>query len=95
MANIYAAFFSSLAPLVFYHGDTCMLLCTPFLPLPPRAVLLERPGCYVFLGGAGGPSSCMVHHPKYDFNDAILPIGSSWFAEVVESRMPLLEAEKT
>lgn len=58
-------------------------------------MLLERPGCYVFLGGAGGPSSCMVHHPKYDFNDAILPIGSSWFAEVVESRMPLLEAEKT
>jgi len=52
-------------------------------------MLLERPGCYVFLGGAGGPSSCMVHNPKYDFNDSILPVGASWFAEVVESRMPL------
>jgi len=52
-------------------------------------MLLERPGCYVFLGGAGGPSSSMVHHPLYDFNDALLPVGSSWFAQVVESRMPL------
>ena len=59
----------------------------------PLGVLLERPGCYVFLGGAGGPSSCMVHNPslnpKYDFNDSIPPVGASWFAEVVESRMPL------
>lgn len=55
-------------------------------------LLLERPGCYVFLGGAGGPSSCMVHNPKYDFNDGIIPVGASWFAEIVESRMPLAEA---
>jgi hippurate hydrolase len=30
----------------------------------------------------------MVHHPKYDFNDEILPIGASWFATLAEQLMP-------
>jgi len=49
----------------------------------------ERPGCYMWLGQAGGPSGCMVHNPKYDFNDACLPVGSTVFAELVEQLMPL------
>jgi hippurate hydrolase len=29
-----------------------------------------------------------LHHPEYNFNDDILPVGASWFAELVERRMP-------
>ncbi|MDK3016167.1 M20 aminoacylase family protein [Pseudodonghicola flavimaris] len=48
-------------------------------------MLEERPGAYVFIGNGDTP---MVHHPKYDFNDAVIPTGCSWFAELVETRMP-------
>ena len=52
-------------------------------------MLEKRPGCYVWLGQGGGPSSCMVHNPKYDFNDKCLPLGATLFSEVVERLMPL------
>lgn len=48
-------------------------------------MLEERPGAYIFIGNGDGP---MVHHPQYDFNDAAIPPGCSWFAELVERRMP-------
>ena len=48
--------------------------------------MLNRcPGSYLFLGGAGEAS---VHHPLYDFDDAILPIGASFFATVAEQLLP-------
>jgi hippurate hydrolase len=48
-------------------------------------MLQERPGAMIRLGN--GPSAGL-HHPEYDFNDEILPAGISWFAEIVEGRMP-------
>ena len=49
-------------------------------------MLEERPGAYMFIGnGEEGP---MVHHPQYNFNDEIIPAGCSWFAELVENRLP-------
>ncbi len=50
-------------------------------------MLLQRPGAYLWLGQAGGPSACMVHNPRYDFNDEVLPIGASVFANMVETRL--------
>ena len=50
-------------------------------------LLNERPGAYLLVGQAGGPSACSVHNPKYDFNDEILPIGASVLASIVESRL--------
>ncbi|NBC31632.1 MAG: amidohydrolase [Alphaproteobacteria bacterium] len=50
-------------------------------------MLLEKPGAYLWVGQAGGPSACSVHSPHYDFNDAILPIGASFFARLVERRL--------
>jgi len=51
-------------------------------------MLKEKPGCYIWVGngtGAGvGEGGCMVHNPRYDFNDRILPIGASYFARLVE-----------
>jgi amidohydrolase len=51
-------------------------------------MLNEKPGAYLFLGGGRGPGDAMVHHPKYDFNDEILPVGASWFATLAEQLMP-------
>jgi hippurate hydrolase len=48
-------------------------------------MLQERPGAMIRLGN--GPSAGL-HHPEYDFNDEIIPAGISWFAELVERRMP-------
>ncbi|MEQ9260953.1 MAG: M20 aminoacylase family protein [Roseovarius sp.] len=51
------------------------------------AFMLEaRPGAYILVGN--GPSAA-VHHPEYNFNDAVIPAGCSWWAEVAERRMPL------
>jgi metal-dependent amidase/aminoacylase/carboxypeptidase family protein len=48
-------------------------------------MLNERPGAYIFLGNG---DTAMVHHPAYNFDDAAIPFGSSWYAEMAESRMP-------
>jgi len=49
-------------------------------------MLEERPGAYIQLGNGDGAT---VHHPEYNFNDEAIPAGCSWFAELVERRMPL------
>jgi len=53
-------------------------------------MLQEKPGCYAFLfngegdhrlpGHGGGP--CTLHNPSYDFNDALLPLGASYWVNV-------------
>jgi amidohydrolase len=46
-------------------------------------MLEKRPGSYLWLGAGGGPTSCNVHHPRYDFNDALLPVGATLWVELV------------
>ncbi|EAQ01056.1 amidohydrolase family protein [Pseudooceanicola batsensis HTCC2597] len=59
----------------------------PVLAAEDFAYMLERrPGAYIMLGN--GTDSAMVHHPAYDFNDEAIPAGCSWFAELVERRLP-------
>jgi hippurate hydrolase len=48
-------------------------------------MLEERPGAYIVVGNG---DTAMVHHPEYNFNDALIPAGCSWYAEMVERRMP-------
>ncbi|SLN33723.1 putative hydrolase YxeP [Falsiruegeria litorea R37] len=48
-------------------------------------MLEARPGAFIILGNG---DSAGLHHPEYNFNDEIIPIGCSWFAEMVERRMP-------
>ena len=40
------------------------------------------------LGGGRGKDEPMVHHPRYDFNDAILPIGASYWVTLAEQLLP-------
>ena len=48
-------------------------------------MLQERPGCYIW---AGNGDSAGLHHPEYDFNDQLLPIGASYWSRLVEQRLP-------
>jgi amidohydrolase len=65
-------------------------------PLPSPAMgsedfgymLERRPGSYVMLGGARTNDDPGLHHPRYDFNDEILPLGASYWATLVEQLLP-------
>jgi amidohydrolase len=56
---------------------------------------LEKvPGCYLFIGNGGGGhreatyhgmGPCELHNPNYDFNDALLPIGSTYWVKLVQA----------
>lgn len=60
---------------------------TPEMGAEDFSYMLEaRPGAYLFLGQG---TDYFCHHPAYDFNDAIAPIGASFFARLVETAQPL------
>ena len=48
-------------------------------------MLEERPGAYILVGNG---DTAPVHHPEYNFNDEAIPAGCSWWAEIVERRLP-------
>ena len=48
-------------------------------------MLLACPGAYIQIGNG---DSADVHHAEYNFNDEIIPFGASYWAELVEQRMP-------
>jgi len=59
---------------------------------PPRMggedfayMLNARPGAFINVGNG---DTAGVHHPAYDFNDEAIPYGCSFFAELVERRLP-------
>ena len=55
-------------------------------------MVLEKPGCYVFLGNGDGDhravghgmGPCQLHNPSYDFNDALIPIGVSYWVKLAQ-----------
>jgi amidohydrolase len=55
-------------------------------------MLQQKPGCYVFIGNGEGAhrdaghglGPCNLHNPSYDFNDALLPIGATYWVRLVE-----------
>ena len=48
-------------------------------------MLQACPGAYIQIGN--GPSKGL-HHPEYDFNDEIIPIGASYWVTLAEQRLP-------
>jgi hippurate hydrolase len=48
-------------------------------------MLNARPGAILFVGNG---DSARLHHPHYDFNDELIPVGASWWARLVETAMP-------
>jgi amidohydrolase len=49
-------------------------------------MLEERPGAYIFLGNG---DSSELHTDTYDFNDAVIPVGVSYWVRVAERALPI------
>jgi hippurate hydrolase len=48
-------------------------------------MLQEKPGAYIFIGNGPEEGTNLLHNPGYDFNDDILPLGSSYWSRLVET----------
>jgi hippurate hydrolase len=48
-------------------------------------MLQARPGAFIFIGNG---ASAGLHHPAYDFNDEVIPLGASYWARLVETALP-------
>ncbi|MBK1840597.1 amidohydrolase [Azospirillum sp. YIM B02556] len=51
-------------------------------------MLQKRPGCYVWVGAGPSNQGRNLHSPHYDFNDAVLPIGASYWVRLAETVLP-------
>lgn len=68
-------------------GEAAVVEAPPIMASEDFSYMLEaRPGAYMMLGQG---DTAGVHHQKYDFNDAIAPIGASFFARLVETAQPV------
>ena len=48
-------------------------------------MLNARPGAFIFVGNG---DSASLHNPAYNFNDEVIPIGTSYWAKLVETALP-------
>jgi len=59
----------------------------PVMGAEDFAYMLEaRPGAFILIGNG---DTAGVHNPRYDFNDAAIPVGVSYWARLVETAMPV------
>jgi hippurate hydrolase len=47
-------------------------------------MLNERPGAFIFIGNG---DSAGLHHPAYDFNDEVIPVGTSYWVRLAETAL--------
>jgi hippurate hydrolase len=67
-------------------GEGRVIETPPIMGGEDFAFMLEAcPGNMIFIGN-GDTAAC--HHPAYDFNDAAIPHGVSYWARLVETAMP-------
>ena len=75
-------------------GEANVLAQEPTMGAEDFAFMLQaKPGAYCFIGNGegnhreighgGGP--CMLHNPSYDFNDALIPLGGTYWARLAEA----------
>jgi hippurate hydrolase len=50
-------------------------------------MLEARKGAYIWLGAGPAQEGRMLHNTGYDFNDSILPVGTSYWVKLVESEL--------
>lgn len=66
-------------------GAENVLQVPPVMGSEDFAFMLQaKAGCYVFVGNGPGAGGCMLHNPHYDFNDQILPLGASYWSNLVQ-----------
>jgi hippurate hydrolase len=47
-------------------------------------MLEERPGAFIFVGNG---DSAGLHHPAYNFNDDVIPVGTSYWVRLTETAL--------
>jgi amidohydrolase len=47
-------------------------------------MLEERPGAFIFVGNG---DSASLHHPAYNFNDEVIPLGTSYWVRLTETAL--------
>lgn len=52
-------------------------------------MLQHKPGSYIRIGNGSNQNGCVLHSPKYDFNDEILALGASYWAQLAEMQLPI------
>ncbi len=68
-------------------ADKVDLNVPPMMGAEDFSFMLEaRPGAFIFIGNG---DSAGLHNPLYDFADAAIPLGSSYWVRLVETAMPL------
>ena len=70
--------------------DSVVTEAPPTMGAEDFSYMLEaRPGAFILIGNG---DTAGLHHPAYDFNDAALPYGMSYWAQLVETALPRLRA---
>jgi hippurate hydrolase len=88
----HAAFVAEVATELF-GAENVVPNLTPSMGSEDFSIMLqERPGCYFRLGQGGAQEGCVLHSSAFDFNDAVIPVGSAMFSRLVERSMPLADA---
>jgi len=67
-----------------WGGDALLIQgMRPLMASEDFAYMLEHcPGSYLSIGNGDGAQHCSLHNPGYDFNDAILAIGASYWVKL-------------
>jgi hippurate hydrolase len=47
-------------------------------------MLEQRPGAFARLGQGGAEGGCFLHSSRYDFNDAVIPLGAAYLSALAE-----------
>jgi hippurate hydrolase len=55
-------------------------------------MLQARPGAFARLGQGGAEAGAFLHNSRYDFNDAVIPLGAGYLATLAERAMPLRDS---
>ncbi len=67
-------------------GKTAVVQAEPVMGGDDFSFFLKRiPGVLAFIGN--GEDSPPLHHPAFDFNDEVLPIGASYLSRIVEAAL--------
>ena len=67
-------------------GERVDSAAPPVMGAEDFSYMLEaRPGAFIFMGNG---DTAGLHHPAYDFNDEAIPVGTSYWARLVETAMP-------
>ena len=73
------------AAAVAVAGEDVLLAEPPTMAGDDFGVFLQhRPGAYAFVGSGPVPEGSRLHQPRYDFNDAIIPLGVRFLVETAK-----------